>query len=375
MNREVIFYKQGMSLIVLFIIGSSSVFVMGLEAKKDIWIASILAILMALPLVLIYARLHYIFPDKDLFDIIEFCFGKILGKTVIAILTIFIFYWAADVMVNYGNFISVVTLVDTPQIIPMMALAFLCAWGIKEGIEVLGKWSELFLSINVIIIFVTVVLLIPKMDINNIRPVFYGGMKPILQGAFNSFSFPFAQIMAFSLIFSGLRGEKASYKIYILGLIIGGIILIILSLTNVLVIGVEHATRSYYPSYSTVARMNVGSILQRLEVIIALVFIFGGFIKISVLFLGTCKGVSKLFGHKDYRFIVIPITLLGINLSFFQYESILHYTEFQSETWLYFTSPFQVILPIVIWIITEIKVKRLNRNKINNNINNSIDEQ
>lgn len=364
MNREVIFYKQGMSLIVLFIIGSSSVFVMGLEAKKDIWIASILAILMALPLALIYARLHFIFPDKDLFDIIEFCFGKVIGKVVIAILTIFIFYWAADVMVNYGNFISVVTLVDTPQIIPMMVLAFLCAWGIKEGIEVLGKWSELFLMINIIIIFTTVALLIPKMDINNIRPVFYGGIKPILRGAFNSFSFPFSQIMAFSLIFSGLRGQKASYKIYILGLIIGGIILIILSTTNILVIGVNHATMTYYPSYFTVARMNIGFVLQRVEVIIALVFIFGGFIKISILFLCTCKGVSKLFGHKDYRFIVIPITLLAINLSFFQYDNVIHYTEFQSEVWLYFTAPFQVFLPIIIWITAEIKKKRLDRNRV-----------
>lgn len=61
MNKEVISDKQGIPLIIMFIVGSSSIFIMGLEAKQDLWIAIILSFLMALPTTLICARLYSIF--------------------------------------------------------------------------------------------------------------------------------------------------------------------------------------------------------------------------------------------------------------------------------------------------------------------------
>ena len=357
MNKEVISDKQGIALIVLFIIGSSSVFAMGLEAKKDLWIATILAIFMALPMAFIYARLHYAFPNKDLLDVIEICFGKFIGKVVIIILTCFFFYWTADVLVNYGNFISTVSLFETPQIVPMIILIILCAWGIKEGIEVMGRWSEFILLINITIIFVTIVFLTPNMDTNRIRPVLNEGMKPILLGAFDSFSFPFGQIFAFALVFSSFKSKKSPYRVYFIGLLIGGFLLLLSSLTNILVLGANAAESIHYPTYATVGRMNIGDVLQRLEVIIATIFVFGGFIKIGILLQCTCKGINKICKFEDYRFIITPITLLVTNLSFFQYNGPLHYNRFQVNTWLYFTFPFQVILPIIIWITAEIKRK------------------
>lgn len=359
MHKEIVSDKQGIAIVILFIIGSSSIFVMGLEAEKDIWLATILAVILALPLALIYAQLHSIFPDKNLFDMMEVCFGKFFGKGMILLFTCFTFYWSADVLVNFGNFIKTIGLIDTPSIIPMLSLIILCTWGIKEGIEVLGRWSETLLIIPVLIILGTMVLLIPKMSINNIRPVLYNGIKPVIKGALHSFSFPFSQIVAFSMIFSNFKEKRSPYKIYTMGLLIGGLILLMTSLTNILVIGVNTAKITHYPSYATIARMNIGNILQRLEVIITIVFILGGFIKISILLLCTCKGITKIFKIKDYRFITIPISLLTINLSFFQYESVMHYSEFQKEIWLYFTFPFHVFFPMLIFIVGKIKKKKL----------------
>ncbi|WP_066497057.1 GerAB/ArcD/ProY family transporter [Abyssisolibacter fermentans] len=359
MNKEIISDKQGIALIILFITGSSSVVIMGLEAKKDLWIAIIIAIMLALPFAFIYSRLQCIFPSKNLYDIIEICFGRLIGKIVIIILTLFVYYWAADVLVNYGNFIKIVSLTETPKIIPMMFFAALCGLGIKKGIEVMGRFSEVLVIIPVFILFISSLLLIPDMNIDNIRPVFYNGIKPILKGAFNSFSFPFGQIIAFAIVFKDFKTKKSTYKIYNLGLLLGGIYLLIFSLTSILVIGVDTATNTYYSTYYSVQRINIASIIQRVEVVVAVVFLLGGFIKIGMLILCTCKGLTKIFGFKDYRFIVTIITLLVINLSFFQYDSVFDYNEFQFEIWLYFTSPFQVILPIVIWITAEIKKKRL----------------
>ncbi len=362
MNKEIISDKQGVSIMILFLVGSTSIFAPGLEAKKDAWLAFSLAIVMVLPLVNIYARLHHIFPDKDLFDIVEICFGKFIGKGIIIVFIWYTFFWVADVLVNYGQFIRVVSLHDTPQTIPIIVMCFLCAWGIKEGIEVLGRWGELLLIIPIIATFTMIALSIPNMDINNILPMFYKGIKPIIKGTFTAFESPLAQTVVFTMAFSSFKKKKSPYKVYTIGLLIGGIYMLIITCTNLLVIGVDSATSVVYPSYGTASRIDIGYILQRIELLVFTTFIMGGFIKVSILLLCTCKGITKIFGFKDYRFIVMPISLLVINVSYFQYDSIMHYMEFNEEIWPYYFLLLQVILPIIILITAEIKKKRLSNN-------------
>lgn len=364
MNKEVISDKQGIALIVLFIVGSSSIFAQGLEAKKDLWLAFILGIIMVLPMVIIYARLHYIFPGKDLFDILEICFGKFIGKVMIILYVWFVYYFASDILFTYGQFVRVVCFDETPQIVLILFLGTICILGIKEGIEVLGRFSKLFFNIPIITLFIIIILLIPDMNINNLRPVLVEGIKPVLEGAFSVFTFPFVQIVVFTMAFSNFKRKKSPYKVYIIGLLIGGIYLLVLSLTNILVIGVNTATNVYYPSYATISRIDIAGTIQRIEIVIAITFCLGGFIKISLLLLCVCKGVTKIFGFKDYRFIIMPISLLVLNLSYFQYESVMYYFEWSKDVWPYYHFPFQVILPIVIWIIAEIKKKRLVNNSI-----------
>ncbi|CAH2214617.1 GerAB/ArcD/ProY family transporter [Tepidibacter aestuarii] len=358
MNKEVISDKQGISIVTLFIIGSNSIFVMGLEAKQDAWLAFILAMIMVFPMVIIYSRIHYIFPDKDLFDIFEICFGKFIGKIMILLYTWFVFFFASDILVNYGQFIRIVNLENTPQIVPIISLCILCAWGIKEGIEVLGRWAEFLLPIPIISFFIMILLLTPDMNMDNMKPTLAEGFKPVLEGAFSAFTFPFVQTVVFTMGFFSFKTKKSPYKIYILGLLIGGIFLCILSIINILVIGVDAATRVYYPTRATASKTELGNLFQGAEVMVFLTFILGGFIKISILLLCICKGITKVFGYKKYRFIIIPISLLVINLSYFQYDSIPYYYEFNKEVWPYYHFPFQVIFPIFIWIIAEIKNKR-----------------
>lgn len=365
MGKEVISDKQGIALIVLFIVGSASIFAQGLEAKKDLWLAFILGIIMVIPMLLIYARIHYIFPGKDLFDIFEICLGKFLGKIIIIFYVWFLYFFAGDIFVNYGQFIRSVSFDETPQIILIIFLGILCVGGIKEGVESIGRFSEMFIHIVVLTLLVAMLLLIPDMNINNLLPAFNEGVKPVLEGAFSVFTFPLVQVVVFTIIFSSFKRKKSSYKVYITGVLIGGAYLALLSITNILVLGVNAATTTIYPSHATISKIDVADTIQRIEVIVTTIFILGGFVKISLLLLCTCKGISKIFGFKDYRFIIIPITLLTINLSYFQYESTMYYFEFNRDIWPYYHFPFQVIIPIAIWVIAEIKKPRLIANKTN----------
>jgi len=157
-------------------------------------------------------------------------------------------------------------------------------------------------------------------------------------------------------VFSDFETSKSPYKIYFWGIIIGGIIVLLNSFVNLLVLGVRQASVLYFPYYSTISRIDI-NFLERIEIIIAFVFVLGGFIKMSVCLLATCKGLSKVFGFKDYRFLVIPVACSLLNFSYYIFDSIMDFLDWSINIWPYYSFLFQVIIPIIILIISEIRQK------------------
>lgn len=358
MNKEVISDKHGIAIIILFIIGTSSIEATGLSAEKDLWLAIIIGILMALPILISYIRIHYLFPGKDLFDILEICFGKYIGKGIVILFTWFVFDGIALVVRNYAQFVVTVSLVKTPLLIVVIMTMFLCVWIVKSGIEVIGRWSSFFLLLFISSMIITIVFLIPDMNINNIRPVLNNGMKPVLKASFEALNFPFTQTILFMMVLSKFKRKDSPIRIYMTGVLIGGILVFTISVTNILVIGVNKVSSVYFPSYATLARIEIGTMIGRLEIISGTLLTIGVLIKTSIYLLAACKGVSKIFEYSDYRFIVTPIALLAINLSYFEFKTIIEYYEY-TATWYYYGFVFHVILPIIIWITAEIKKKRI----------------
>lgn len=358
MNKEVISDKQGIILVILFILGSTVLVGTGGAAKKDMWLAMILTTIITIPLVLVYSRLLSMFHGKNIFDITEILFGKVLGKVIILLYTWYALHLGALVLDNYGEFISIVGLPETPRAVPVMFFSFLSIWTAKEGVEVLGRWGQLFLAFILFTMFITVFFAIPKMDINNIRPVMEDGAQPLLKGTFGIFAFPFAETVLFTMITPCFKEKKSPYVIYLKGILLGGLILVIIALRNLLTIGTYKIGIHYYPSYIAVGRINIGEFIQRSQILITVAFLISGFAKISVCLLGMVNGVAKLFNLKDYRNIVIPSAILMFNLSFFVYRNILETIKWAPNVYPYYASIFQVFLPVITYIVAIIRKRK-----------------
>lgn len=359
LKKEIISDKQGISLIVLFMIGESSILVSGLSAKEDLWLSILLSIVIMIPFMILYCNLLANHFGKDLFQIIELYFGKIIGKIIILFYTLYFFDLVAIVLKDFGNLVTTTNFPETPIIIPMVFILILCSWIVKEGIEVIGRWGEVIVIIPVVLTFIAIIFLIPNMDLRNIIPSMNSGVKPVIKGAYEVFMYPLGETVVFTIAFSTFKNKKSVYKIFINSLLIGGIFLLITSLTIILVLGVDYASSLYFPLYATIARVNVGSALQRIEAISAIVYLLGGFIKISIYLLAACKGIAEIFKFKDYRFIVMPVSLLAANLSYFEFDSIISFNEWVFDVWIYYAFPFIVILPTIIFIVYKVRNKLL----------------
>ncbi len=355
MNREIISSRQGIVLMMLFLFGSTFVVGAGGEAKKDMWLAILLAMIAVMPMGLIYASLISRFPGKDLYDILILTFGKAIGKIIILLYTCYALHLGGLVLYNFNEFISNVGLGGTPRIVPSGIIILLCAWIIKQGIEGLGRWGEIFLPILLFIIFMALILSIPNLKAGNILPVLEDGIMPVIKGTVATFSFPMAETVLFTLVLSSLKSAKDAYRTYILAIIFAGSVILLSAVRNTMVLGTYLLSLNYYPTFVAVARINIGNFLQRLESAVAINFLITGFVKISICLLAASKGISKIFNFEDYRFIVIPTALIILNFSFIVTEDPMGLRKWNQQVYPYYAGIFQVILPIIIFICSKLR--------------------
>jgi spore germination protein KB len=356
MQKERITDKEATFLLIIFYMGSSFILGIGGEAKNDAWISGLLGLTLSIPMVLVYARLLTLFPEKGLFEILDLIFGKVFGKIVSQFYIWYSFHLGALVIRNFGEFMNTAAMPETPIIVPMFCLGMVCIVATRSGIEVIGRMSAYILPVLLFILFTIQLMGIPQWNIHHLKPILANGMFPILKGGFSAFAFPFAESVILMGAFLSLKTKNSPYKIYLNATIFAGVIVIILTIRNILILG-GILPKLYFPSHVAVSRINIGDFLQRLELTVAVVLIFGVFIKSSICLLVSSIGIAKLFNLHDYRSIVIQMGLLMIYFSYTLYDSIQEMRNWAFEAYPYYAFPFQVILPLLMLITAEIKIR------------------
>ncbi len=259
MKNEVISERQGIILIILFIIGSSFLLGSGGAGKTRCLDCSNYCYSWSIILLLMFSRILSLYPGKDLFDILQIVMGKFIGKIISILMIWFAFHLGTLVLRNLSEFTNTLVFADTPVVLPMIFFTILLIWSLKEGIEVLGRWSEFFIWIVIIIFLIISVLSIPQMDISRLKPILNNGVTPVLKGAFSSFSFPFGETVVFTMVFSNISKVKNYKKTFIVGLLIGGGLIFLATLRNILVLGSETISRIYFPSTMVISLIHLGA--------------------------------------------------------------------------------------------------------------------
>lgn len=355
MSKEVITQKQGIVIMVGFIAGSALIFGTVFEAKQDMWIAVLVAMLMAVPVFFIYARLLSIFPQKSLFEILEEVFGKVMGKIIALPFIWYAIHLGSLVIRDFTEFIQITSLPEIPQYITAIIMVLLCIWAARAGIEVIGRWQSVIFPVAIISILIITLLLSGSFEFKNMKPVLYNGFKPVLGAAFTLLTFPFAETVIFMAVLNCLQSKGNAYKVYYWSLLIGGSIIFIISANNILALGVPNTSISYFTTFESARLISYG-FLERIEVTVAALILFSGFIKISICLYAASKGIAKVVNIKNYKQIVAPVGLLMMILSIIIFRSTMEWYEFTTKTYKIYAIPFQIILPLIILIAAEIKI-------------------
>ena len=206
-------------------------------------------------------------------------------------------------------------------------------------------------------------LLMPNANIDNLRPILYEGIGPVQKSVISTLVFPFTQVFILLGIMDHIKPQVSVGKVFFYSLLIGTLILLTIVIGNIVTIGGVIYEKSYFPSYMSLRRLDVGETIQRVEIFIVALFMVVNFAKITLATFITVVGIKSLFNFKGYKNMVTPVTLLVGILTYLAYDNLVDQKELVTEIFPIYAMTVQVIVPTCIYIIYLLKMIIINNIK------------
>ncbi|MBD2871426.1 GerAB/ArcD/ProY family transporter [Paenibacillus arenilitoris] len=345
--------KRQMSiLIIVFLIGSTPLFELGIKAKQDAWIAMTLAAAAGLLLTVMYLRIHKRAPEAGLSELYMMHFGKWLGGAVGLLHACWFAYESMRNVRDVGELTSMALLTLTPKWIVMLLILLASAYTVSKGLEVFVRVGQLLFPIAAVsYALVLLLLLITGLpDIHHLRPVLENGFAPVWRAAFpDLLSFPFGQIVIMLVFWKYVAEKKEIGRITYWSQTGVSIFLIMMNVVIMSVLGPELASVSSLPLLEVVQLIRLANFLERLDVIVTLLLFIGLYVKMTALYMASVFSVNAVTGIA-YRYCVMPIGLLIYGSSFLEPNNTYHIWIGLDIT-LKVVPLFQVALPLLMLLV------------------------
>ncbi|MDQ0215819.1 spore germination protein KB [Oikeobacillus pervagus] len=367
MKNEKINAYQFLVIVIFFTIGTSILTVpsgLAEDARQDAWIVAIVGTVLGLFVIWIYNKLGLMFPNMTFIKMNIEIFGIWLGKIISLIFVTMPFLYTSIVLIYNGNFLLIHMMPNTPILAVNILMVIIVVMGVRLGIETIGRAAEIFVLFFFILFIILVVFISPQIKLENIQPVFETDMKTVLHASISLVVTSSLSSVVLLMIFPALvnQPEEASKSFYI-GNILGGLVIIIITVLSILVLGADTTERQTYPSFMLARKINIGHIIQRIEGTIAIMWFISIYFKTVLYFYASVLGTAQILNMKQYRPLILPFGLIITVLSIIMYVNVGK----QQDFYINFTIPYSLtlgfFLPLIMLVVGVFK-KKSSRQKI-----------
>ncbi|WP_066366614.1 GerAB/ArcD/ProY family transporter [Neobacillus fumarioli] len=352
MEKAKISARQLFVLVVLFEMGSAILVGYPVKLKQDAWIAILLGMAGGILLFLVYYRLFLFYPNLPLTSYVQFIMGKWIGRFIGFFYIIYFAYLAARVLRDFGELLTATVYTQTPLFFLMALLILTIIYALHKGFEVLARVGELYFGVVYFIAIGGFFLLIFSglIHLENLRPILENGLMPIFKSVLTqNLTFPFGEMVVFTMVLPYLNKPEKVKKVCISGIILSGINFTIACVINIATLGTGLFIRSPYPLLSTVSKIELANFIERLDVLFMLYLIIAGFIKVAVFTYAAIIGTTDLFQFQDHKKLTLPIGLFILLTAMMIAKNYAeHIEEGLRVVPIYVHWPFQIIIPLIL---------------------------
>lgn len=329
---------------------------MAMFAKQDAWISVLPSASTGLLSIWVMIILSKRYPGLTIIQYSQAILGKWLG-TCLGLY--YIYFWLMSISIitmQHTFFIKTLLLPKSPSIIGSLTLLILCGLAVFMGIEVIGRCAEFLTPLKLFFLFPLLFLTIWVADPAQLKPILGDGIRPVLQGAILPAGAFMNQLFVLGWLLPYLNHPKKALKVSMIALLGISVFIFTIVFISIMVLGTLTGQLNY--SYLSVMQyIGIEGSLERLEAITVMIWVIGSFVKVSMSLFILCLSISQIFGIRNYRDIVAPLTLLTLIGSVWVFKN---GAELQTYLTLIYPSVgfiTQSLIPLTLLLIDTIKRK------------------
>jgi spore germination protein KB len=355
---EKISKHQLFCLVMMGQIGSTNLWALGIEAKRDAWIVILFSLLVSCGLVWLFTELQKYYPQDTLAGLLTSLLGKVIGWPLALLYALVYIFNVTRNVSEFGVLINMTFLQSTPKSVIMVILLAIIIYILFLGIETFARLTEIIMPAVLILIILIYIMVIAsgRVNLKQLTPVFENGIMPILKASYPvGINFPFGLVFVFMQIWHYTQPKEAIRKTTYFAVIISGLILSFTMIFMVATLGTNFAADATVPFLEIIKLINIGKILTNLDAIGVIMIFIGGLYLAILFFYSASVILSALFKIKNFRWVMIP---LGIFILWYAnvYEPNYptHIKYLVPQYWQQFV-PLHNIIPILLLLIFGLK--------------------
>lgn len=341
-----------------FLTGSSIINIPGpliAAANNSAWLSILLSWSAGCLLLTGMLYLHRRFPKTDFIEISSKLIGKVATFVIVIILLLpYIIHMGTGITLDVGLFMESSMMSETPIYIFTSTILIVTVVTVMAGIEVIAQMFTLLIVTLLVFVGIVLLLSIPDYDFSNLKPLIPSKFKPVLLGAYMSFTFPYAELVLFSMLIPFVKEDeqKRIPKVMYASMTLNLIILILVTMCTILVFGPIAGDRKF-PMFELARMIEVQEIIQRIESVIGMSLIVGSYMKVTITLYVMNLILVRLFNIRDSRMFILIVGLiffLNGKASFTGVRKWVEIVSYLGPIW----SPFVFVLPVVLLLAVSV---------------------
>lgn len=360
-NFEKVSLRQYMQLSILCLVGGSVLENIGTNVGVHAWLLYLIAMSLALFGFLMLYRLLLLHDFRSIAEITESCFEKPIGKAITLLYGFFFLFRAKVAGDGLTKMATDLLMRTASRKLVMFVLLAAVVYAVHKGLGILGKSAEVMLPILLICLvpFFLTAFFSGRFHLADMHLNLIVSWRDFWLNTLTVTIYPYTETLLFFLFIVKVeRNEKNHYFSHLLfSSSIATTLLILVTMGTVILLGERSTASLNYPFYNAMQLVQIAGAIDRFDAMAAVVVIISVFYKSALYLYGWTDMVILVF-PKLTRNLVLFVTAIFI---FIQGPSAaLTTSKFLASVLPFYILPlFHIIIPAVLWIITEIKHRTL----------------
>ncbi|GAE94444.1 spore germination protein GerKB [Gracilibacillus boraciitolerans JCM 21714] len=304
---------QLFSLILVFEIGSTTLFALGIGADRNAWIVVLISYLLSFILLWTYTQIPRYYPNQNFSEILIDSLGVILAKPLLMLYGIYFFSQTTHNFYEFGVLIRITALPNTPLLVILYLFIAVMVYILHKGMETVARTIEIlapyFILFLMLIYFLTFIS--EDFQLSNLQPILANGYKPILKELPSVIAFPFGELVVFLIFWHYINKQHLIRRTTFIAVTISTLFIITSLIVFLAILGPEFTSRSEIPLLETLLSIHIAMIFTNLDSIGVFIMFIGGFYKTALHFFGFSLALTWLFNRSNPKWV---ITIFGLLL-------------------------------------------------------------